>query len=135
MQTTSPWFEIARLIEDLETAQVNRDSRPIETALLIDELDWETDGAELEADDLDELLAPEEATATVVDEEEQQALSNGEFCPTPEQIRAECQRIQAGWSERERLRRAGYPNGRMPRWQPPELRLSNTELQDLAWAV
>ena len=42
--------------------------------------------------------------------------------PTPEQIRAECQKIQAEWSESERLRRAGISlEGAMDRrrWHPP----------------
>lgn len=51
-------------------------------------------------------------------EHEQQAAEYGCYCPTPEQIRLECRRIQAEWSEREFWRRAGYEDGK-PRWQPP----------------
>jgi hypothetical protein len=42
--------------------------------------------------------------------------------PTPEQIRAECRDIQAGWSERERLTRAGV-FGRVMHWAAPEAHL------------
>jgi hypothetical protein len=49
---------------------------------------------------------------------EQQPAECSYYCPTPEQIRVECQRIQAEWSEREFWCRAGYEDGK-PRWQPP----------------
>lgn len=51
-------------------------------------------------------------------EHEQRQTESSQYCPTPEQIRVECQRIQAEWSEREFWRRAGYDDGK-PRWQPP----------------
>jgi hypothetical protein len=42
----------------------------------------------------------------------------GDYCPTPEEIAAECHKIQNEWSERERWRRAGYSEGR-PMWEVP----------------
>jgi hypothetical protein len=47
-----------------------------------------------------------------------------DYCPTPEMIAAECERIRAGWSEREHWQRAGYKNGRKPAWHPPSCRVS-----------
>ena len=47
------------------------------------------------------------------------------YCPTPEQIEAECRRIQADWLERDFWRRAGYENGCPPPWAPPVGRVSN----------
>lgn len=41
----------------------------------------------------------------------------GDYCPTPEQIAAECRKIREGWSEREHWKRAGFRQGR-PRWEP-----------------
>ncbi|MBW3539738.1 MAG: hypothetical protein KY476_05660 [Planctomycetes bacterium] len=41
-----------------------------------------------------------------------------EYIPTPDEIRAECALIQAGWSERERWRRAGFADG-YPGWEVP----------------
>ena len=42
----------------------------------------------------------------------------GDYCPTPEEIAAECRKIQGEWSDRERWRRAGYAEGR-PVWEVP----------------
>jgi hypothetical protein len=42
----------------------------------------------------------------------------GDYCPTPDEIAAECRKIQSEWSERERWRRAGYAEGR-PVWEVP----------------
>ena len=39
------------------------------------------------------------------------------FEPTVAEIREACEKIQQGWSERERNKRAGWANG--PRWAPP----------------
>lgn len=39
--------------------------------------------------------------------------------PTPRDIRRECQRIQAGWSDREREKRAGRL--RPVTWMPPSV--------------
>lgn len=41
------------------------------------------------------------------------------YLPTREQIAAEAAEIRKGWSKQELLRRAGYSEGRLPRWQPP----------------
>lgn len=42
---------------------------------------------------------------------------HADYCPTPEQIAAECRRIREGWSEREHWKRAGFSQGK-PRWEP-----------------
>ncbi len=39
------------------------------------------------------------------------------FVPTSHEIREACERIQEGWSERERRKRAGWIEG--GRWLPP----------------
>ena len=39
-----------------------------------------------------------------------------DYLPTPKQIREECRRIRAGWSEDEHWRRAGYHFGK-PVWE------------------
>ena len=47
------------------------------------------------------------------------------YTPTPAEIRAECERIQAGWSERERDIRAGLMTSEdqtLPHWTPPAVR-------------
>ena len=67
--------------------------------------------------------------------EEVERVPGMEYCPTPEQIHAECAKIQSEWSERERWRRAGYPAGRAPRWTPPQTATPQFDNQDLAWAV
>jgi hypothetical protein len=48
----------------------------------------------------------------------------GDYCPTPEEIAAECRKIQNEWSERERWRRAGYAEGR-PIWEVPMHQLTS----------
>jgi hypothetical protein len=48
----------------------------------------------------------------------------GDYCPTPEEIAAECRKIQSEWSERERWRRAGYAEGR-PAWEVPTYELAS----------
>ncbi|HUG91039.1 MAG TPA: hypothetical protein VML55_09410 [Planctomycetaceae bacterium] len=48
----------------------------------------------------------------------------GDYCPTPEEIAAECRKIQSEWSERERWRRAGYTEGR-PLWEVPTHQLAS----------
>lgn len=55
-----------------------------------------------------ELLAQEEDVGT-------------EYLPTPEQIRQECELIQATWSESERLKRAGRREDH-DAWLPPLVR-------------
>ena len=67
--------------------------------------------------------------------DERELAPGMEYCPTPEQIRAECLDIQSEWSERERWRRAGYAAGRAPRWTPPQTATPSFDSQDLAWAV
>jgi hypothetical protein len=47
---------------------------------------------------------------------------NRVYEPTPKDIRQACEQIQAGWSKRERAKRAGQP--RSERWTPPNIRLS-----------
>ena len=39
------------------------------------------------------------------------------YLPTSHEIRRECERIQDGWSDRERQKRAGHADGR--HWLPP----------------
>ena len=39
------------------------------------------------------------------------------FLPTSHDIREACDRIQEGWSDRERQKRAGWAEGR--HWSPP----------------
>ncbi len=39
------------------------------------------------------------------------------YLPTSYDIEQACERIQAGWTERERLKRAGWAEGR--HWLPP----------------
>ena len=53
------------------------------------------------------------------------------YLPTPEEIKQECERIRATWSDRERQRRAGASdrNEAVVAWSPPsfgpsELRVS-----------
>lgn len=84
-------------------------------------------------DELDEM--PIESGAAVAVAEEMERYAGMDYCPTPEQIRAECARIQSGWSERERWRRAGHSSGRAPRWQPPQTAMPQFDNSDLAWAV
>jgi hypothetical protein len=43
--------------------------------------------------------------------------SENVYLPTSREIREACERIQAGWSERERRKRSGQAEGR--RWLPP----------------
>ena len=47
---------------------------------------------------------------------------NRVYDPTPRDIRQACEQIQAGWSKRERAKRAGKP--RSARWMPPSIQLS-----------
>ena len=87
-------------------------------------------------DELDEMpIESKVAVATGTADEEMERYAGMDYCPTPEQIRAECGRIQAGWSERERWRRAGHSSGRAPRWQPPQTAMPQFDNSDLAWAV
>lgn len=51
-----------------------------------------------------------------------------EYCPTPEEITAECRQIQAEWSERERWRRAGYAEGQ-PTVRIPQCQVSTIPLK------
>ena len=53
-----------------------------------------------------------------------QRRPGGDFCPTPEEIAAECRRIQSEWSDRERWRRAGFSEGR-PVWEVPVHQLAS----------
>ncbi len=48
--------------------------------------------------------------------------SNQPYAPSPRDIRRECERVQANWSERERRKRAGRAPGSM--WMPPRVALS-----------
>ncbi len=43
--------------------------------------------------------------------------SENVYLPTSHDIEQACERIQAGWTERERLKRAGWVEGR--HWTPP----------------
>lgn len=48
--------------------------------------------------------------------------TNQAFAPSPGAIRAECEHIQASWSERERRKRAGRAPGAT--WTPPRVDVS-----------
>jgi hypothetical protein len=39
--------------------------------------------------------------------------------PSPKDIRRACERIQSGWSDRERTKRSGFPPE--GRWMPPKV--------------
>jgi hypothetical protein len=48
--------------------------------------------------------------------------TNQAYAPSPGAIREECEHIQAGWSERERRKRAGRASGSA--WTPPRVDLA-----------
>jgi hypothetical protein len=51
------------------------------------------------------------------------ALAGTAYEPTLEAIQGACQKIQATWSRRERVKRIAGPHG--ARWIPPTVRLSD----------
>lgn len=51
---------------------------------------------------------------------------SGHFKPTPQEIGKECERIQAGWSPREREKREGKVNPKDSFYTIPIIRLRDT---------